>query len=56
MSHVLTITQLVNAESVQHDVDAGSRKRLFQIIAEASVNPAATDKEEAVDEIYAAVV
>ena len=56
MSDVLTITQLVNADSVQHNVYAGSRKRLFQIIAEASVNPAATDKEEAVDEIYDALV
>ena len=56
MSDVLTITELVKADSVQHDVDAGSRKRLFQIIAEASVDPAAIDKEEAVDEIYDALV
>ena len=56
MSDVLKITELVNADSVQHDVDAGSRKRLFQIIAEASVDPAAIDKEEAVDEIYDALV
>ena len=56
MSDVLTITELVKADSVRHDVDAGSRKRLFQIIAEASVDPAAIDKEEAVDEIYDALV
>ena len=56
MSDVLTITELVKADSVKHDVDAGSRKRLFQIIAEASVDSAAIVKEEAVDEIYDALV
>ena len=54
MSDVLTIPELVKADSVRHDVDAG-RKRLFQIIV-SPVDPAAIDKEEAVDEIYDALV
>ena len=56
MSDILTISELVKPDSVRYAVEAGSRKRLFQIIAEASVNPATVDKEEAVDEISAALV
>lgn len=56
MSDILTISELVKPDSVRYAVEAGSRKRLFQIIAEASVNPATVDKEEAVDEIYDALV
>ena len=56
MSDVLTISELVSPQSVHYGLDAGSRKRLFQTMAEALVDPAALDKEEAVDEIYDALV
>jgi PTS system nitrogen regulatory IIA component len=56
MSDVLTISELVTPQSVRYGLDAGSRKRLFQTMAETLVDPAALDKEEAVDEIYDALV
>ena len=45
MSDVLTISELVTPQSVHYGLDAGSRKRLFQTIAEAFVDPAAPDKK-----------
>lgn len=56
MSDVLTISELVTPQSVHYGLDAGSRKRLFQTMAEAFVDPTAPDKEEAIDEIYDGLV
>lgn len=56
MSDVLTISELVTPQSVHYGLDAGSRKRLFQTMAEAFVDPTAPNKEEAIDEIYDGLV
>ena len=56
MSDVLTITELISAQSVHCGFQAGSRKRLFQAIAQELVDPARDDSEEAIDEIYEALV
>ena len=56
MSNALTINDLVSTTSVHCHLSAGSRKRLFQAIAHELVDPAREDGEEAVDEIYDALV
>ena len=56
MSDVLKISELVTPQSVHYGLDAGSRKRLFQTMAEAFVDPTAPDREEAIDEIYDGLV
>ncbi len=56
MSDALTVNDLVSKNSVRCHLSAGSRKRLFQAIAHELVDPAREDGEEAVDEIYDALV
>ena len=56
MSDALTVNDLVSRNSVHCHLSAGSRKRLFQAIADELVDPAREDGEEAVDEIYDALV
>lgn len=56
MSEVLTILELIDVHSVHCGYQAKSRKRLFQAIAQELVDPAREDGEEAVDEIYDALV
>ncbi len=56
MSNALTVNDLVSRSSVHCHLHAGSRKRLFQAIAQELVDPAREDSEEAIDEIYEALV
>jgi len=52
----LRVGQLVSLEDTHHNVQVPSRKRLFQTIAEDLVSPSRQDREEAIDEIYDALV
>ena len=56
MSNALTLNDLISSTSVHCHLHAGSRKRLFQTIAQELVDPTREDGEEAVDEIYDALV
>ncbi len=56
MTDELRVNQLVTLQHVHHKVQVPSRKRLFQAIAEDLANPEREDREEAVDEIYDALV
>jgi mannitol/fructose-specific phosphotransferase system IIA component (Ntr-type) len=56
MSNTLTVNDLVSRTSVHCHLRAGSRKRLFQAVAQELVDPTREDGEEAIDEIYDALV
>lgn len=56
MSNTLTVNDLVSRTSVHCHLRAGSRKRLFQAVAKELVDPTREDGEEAIDEIYDALV
>lgn len=52
----LSVDQLLGPDQTHHHVKVPSRKRLFQTIAENLADPLRDDREEAVDEIYDALV
>jgi PTS system nitrogen regulatory IIA component len=56
MSEVLTIDSLIKPASVHCGWQVRSRKRLFQAIAKELVDPAFAEDEEAIDQIYDALV
>ena len=56
MTDELKVSQLVNLSQMHTSVQVPSRKRLFQTIAEDLVSPSRDDREEAIDEIYDALV
>ena len=56
MSEVFTIDNLIQPASVHCGCQVGSRKRLFQAIAKELVDPALAEDEEAIDQIYDALV
>jgi len=56
MTDELRVSQLVSLNRTHHSVQVPSRKRLFQTIAEDLASPLRDDREEAVDEIYDALV